>query len=348
MFNTKKLLTTIAATSVAALALTSCSIGESNSADGGENIVVSYNTPEEWANWREVLDAFTEKTGIEAPNDPKNSGQTLSALAAEKAAPAADVAYYGIVFGMNAKKDDLITNYKPEGFDEVPENLKDADGNWFTVHQGAVAMLVNTEELGDAEVPECWADLTDPQYKDKVGYLDPTQAAVGYSVLTAANLGMGGDLDNFDPGLKWAEKMAKNGTQTPAQTATSSVQQGEIPILIDADFNGYKLAAEGSPIEVVYPCEGTLSIPYTMSLVKDAPHEDQGKKLLDYVLSDEAQKEFAASFLRPVRDVELPQEAKDAFPSDEEYERLVKDTDFAKMNEVQEKVTGEFEERVHN
>ena len=41
MFNTKKLLTTIAATSVAALALTSCSIGGSNSADGGENIVVS-------------------------------------------------------------------------------------------------------------------------------------------------------------------------------------------------------------------------------------------------------------------------------------------------------------------
>lgn len=126
------------------------------------------------------------------------------------------------------------------------------------------------------------------------------------------------------------------------------MQQGEIPILIDADFNGYKLAAEGSPIEVVYPCEGTLSIPYTMSLVKDAPHEDQGKKLLDYVLSDEAQKEFAASFLRPVRDVELPQEAKDAFPSDEEYKRLVKDTDFAKMNEVQEKVTSEFEERVRN
>lgn len=347
MFN-RKFSTVVAATAMAAFSVTACSIGGGSSDSAADDMVVSYNTPEEWANWREVLDSFTEKTGIEAPNDPKNSGQTLSALSAEKAAPAADVAYYGIVFGMDAQKQDLITSYKPEGFDEVPENLKDPEGNWFAVHQGAVAMLVNTKELGDAKVPECWGDLTDPQYKGKVGYLDPTQAAVGYSVLTAANLGLGGSLDDFEPGLKWAEEMADNDAQNPAQTATSSVQQGEIPILIDADFNGYKLAAEGSPIEVVYPCEGTLSIPYTMSLVKDAPHEKAGKELLDYALSDEAQQEFAASFLRPIRDVELPQEAKDAFPDEEKYKSLVKDTDFAKMNDVQDDVTSSFEERVRN
>lgn len=347
MFN-RKLTTVMAVTAAATLPLSACAIGGGGSSENGEdNIVVSYNTPEEWANWREVLDKFTEETGIDAPNDPKNSGQTLSALSAEKAAPAADVAYYGIVFGMNAQEEDLITPYQPEGFDAVPDNLKDPEGNWFTVHQGAVAMLVNTDELGDAEVPRCWEDLKDPHYKDMVAYLNPTQAAVGYSVLTAANLGLGGDLDNFEPGLEWAEEMAANGAQTPAQTATSSVQQGEIPILIDADFNGYMLANEGSPIEVVYPCEGTLSIPYTMSLVNGAPHEENGKALLDYVLSDAAQQEFAASFLRPVReDVELPQEAQDAFPSDEEYNELVNDTDFEKMNEVQDDVMASYEERV--
>lgn len=327
------------------LGLTACGGGE-NGSDVESDTVVSYNTPTEWANWGGVLQSFTDETGIDAPNDPKNSGQTLAALSAEQDAPAADVAYYGIVFGLEAVEEGLVTTYEPEGFDEIPDDLKDPEGHWFTVHQGAIAMLVNTDEIGDAEVPQCWEDLTDPQYEGMVGYLDPAQAAVGYSVLTAANLALGGDFDDPEPGMEWAEAMSDNGVSNPAQTATSSVQQGEIPILIDADFNGYQMAAEGSPIEVVYPCEGSLSIPYTMSLVESAPHEDAGKELLDYVLSDEAQSQFAESFLQPVRDVELPEEAEEAFPPQDEYDEIVQGADFEQMNEVQDEIVEEFEQRV--
>lgn len=318
-----------------------------SSAAGGQDagdIVVSYNTPTEWANWGGVLGAFTQATGIQAPNDPKNSGQTLAALEAEQSAPAADAAYYGIVFGYQAESKGLVQPYQPAGFDEVPDNLKDAEGSWFTVHQGAVAFLVNTDELGDAPVPECWDDLTDPQYADMVGYLDPTQAAVGYSVLTGANLALGGTFEDPTPGLEWAKAMKDNGVVNPVQTATASVQQGEIPILIDADFNGHKLAAEDSPIEVVYPCEGTVAIPYVMSLVAGAPHEAAGKALLDYALSDEAQALFAQSYLRPVRDVELPAEIAAVFPDD--YDTLVQTPDFAQMQSVQEDVMARYQAEI--
>lgn len=323
-----------------ALATTACSSAAGNDASGpaanNGGIVISYNTPTEWANWGEVLRAFTAQTAITAPNDPKNSGQTLAALQAEAAAPASDVAYYGIVFGYQAQDASLVQPYQPPGFDKIPDALKSADGNWFAVHQGAVAMIINTDELGDTPAPQCWKDLLDPKYSGKVGYLDPTQAAVGYSVLTAANLGMGGSLDNPAPGLDWAKKMVANKVANPAQTATAMVQQGEIPILIDADFNGYKLAAEGSPISVIYPCEGTISIPYVMSLVKGGPHPEQGKKLLDFVLSEQAQTLFAKSYLRPVLPVELPAEAADVFPAN--YDTLVTTPDFAKMRQAQDEV----------
>jgi putative spermidine/putrescine transport system substrate-binding protein len=41
-------------------------------------------------------------------------------------------------------------------------------------------------------VPQCWEDLASEEYAGMVGFLDPTQAAVGYSVATAANLALGG------------------------------------------------------------------------------------------------------------------------------------------------------------
>lgn len=336
----------VAALAAATLAVAACSGTDEGSGSSGSGTVISYNTPVEWANWGGVLKEFTAETSIQAPNDPKNSGQTLAALEAEKSSPAADVAYYGIVFGYQAQDKDLVEPYKPEGFDDVAENLKDADGNWVAVHQGAVAMIINTDELGDTPLPTSWEDLTKPEYEGMVGYLDPTQAAVGYSVLTAANLSLGGSFDDATPGLEWAAAMKDNGVANPVQTATAQVQAGEIPILIDADFNGYKLKAEGAPIEVVYPSEGTIAIPYTMSLVKGGPNPDGGKKLLDFALSDKGQQLFAEAYLKPVREVEMPAEVQDMFPSDEEYNSLVETPDFKVMMEKQESILAQYTERI--
>ncbi len=310
------------------------------------DIVVSYNSPTEWANWGAVLRAFTEETGIRAPSDPKNSGQTLAALQAEAANPQADAAYYGIVFGIEAADKGLVASYKPPHFDEIPAPLKDADGRWMTIHQGAVAFLVNTDELGGAPVPRCWKDLLDEQYAGKVGFLDPTQAAVGYSVSTAANLAMGGSLDNWDPGIEYLSKLRDNGLILPAQTATAMVQQGEIPILIDADFNGYKLRnVDEAPVEVVIPCEGSISIPYVISLVKDAPHPEAGKKFIDFTLSDKGQKLFAESYVRPVGDVALDPEITEQMLPASEYERVTA-PDFAKMKQVQSDFTTRWKSEV--
>ena len=298
-------------------------------------MVISYNTPQQWANWGAVLQDFAKASGLQAPNDNKNSGQTVTALTAEKDQPLADIAYYGIVYGYKVVADGLVEGYKPPHFDEIPASLKDAEGRWMTIHYGAVSFIVNKEALGQVPAPQSWADLLKPEYKGKVGYLDPTSAAIGYSVATAANIAMGGSLDNWRPGLDYLKKLAQNEVINPKQTATAKVLKGEIPILIDADFNGYNLKyIDKGPIEVVIPAEGTLKIPYIISLVKDAPHPNNGKKLLDYVLSDEGQKKFAEGFVRPIRPGAMTEEAKAKFLPESDYAR-VKDVDFDKMNSAQ-------------
>lgn len=337
---------TNATAAVAEGAPTAATEGNTASSNATADLVVAYNSPEQWANWGAVLNTFSEKTGIQAPSDPKNSGQTLAALEAEAAVPQADTAYYGIVFGIEAADKGLVEGYQPPGFDEIPAELKQADGAWMTIHQGAIAFLVNTDELDGAPVPQCWQDLTDPAYASKVGFLDPTQAAVGYSVVTAANLALGGSLDNFDPGMEYFSQLYANGLSLPAQTATALVQQGEIPILIDADFNGYKLRnIDDAPVEVVLPCEGTIAVPYVMSLVKDAPRPDAGKALLDFALSDEGQQLFAQSYLRPIREVEVDPSIAEGMLPNSEYERVMA-PDFAQMREVQERVIKRWQTEV--
>ncbi|GAA1165118.1 Putative 2-aminoethylphosphonate-binding periplasmic protein precursor [Corynebacterium glaucum] len=310
------------------------------SSSGGAQTVISYNSPAEWGNFGEVHAAFKDSTGIDAPNDPKNSGQALAALQAEKASPVADVVYTGIAFGGQLVESGVLQPHTPKRAGDIADDLKSADEMWHTVHSGTVAFIVNEEFLGGAPVPSSWADLLKPEYKGKVGFLDPTQAAVGYSVATAANEAMGGSLDDFGPGLDYIKQLVDNGAIISAQTATAKVAQGEIPILIDADFNGYKLRDEGSNVSIIIPEEGSLQIPYVVGLVNGAPHDDNGKALLDFYFSEEGQSLFAHGYMRPAVG-EIPADMRGKFLPEEDYERA-RTVNYLKQGEVQQKFNEDY------
>lgn len=313
-----------------------------------KKIVITYNTPQQWVNWGNVLTEYSNKTGVTAPNDNKNSGQTLTALIAEKSAPLADVAYLGIVFGMKAVPEGVLTEYKPAGFDKIDPALKNENGLYTTVHFGSIAILANTEALGSLPVPQSWNDLLDPKYKGKIGFLDPTSSAVGYSVCVAINTAMGGTLDNFDPLFTYLEELKKNDVIFPKQTSTAKLMKGEIPILIDADFNGYTLLHEqNGPIEIVIPQEGSLRIPYVVGLVKDGPNPENGKKLIDFLFSDEGQQLFAKGYVRPINTEALTDEIKSKFLPDSDYDRVV-DVDYDLMASVQSIFNDRWMEEIVN
>lgn len=296
---------------------------------------ICYNCPPQWADWASQLKAIEANLGISVPHDNKNSGQTLSQLIAEKGSPVADVAYYGVSFGIAAKKEGVVAPYKPAHWDDIPEGLKDPDGHWFTIHSGTLGLFVNVDALGGAPVPRSWADLLKPEYKGMVGYLDPSSAFVGYAGAVAVNRAMGGSLDNFDPGIEYFKKLAKNDPIVPKQTSYARVLSGEIPILFDYDFNAYRAKyKDKANVEFVIPAEGTVVVPYVMSLVKNAPHPDLGKKILDFIMSDKGQAVWANAFLRPVRASAMSKEAEAKFNPAADYERS-KPVDYAKMAEVQ-------------
>lgn len=285
---------------------------------------ICYNCPPQWADWASMLSAIDDKLDIQMPHDNKNSGQTISQLLAERAAPVADVAYYGVTTGIKAGSEDIVEAYKPAGFEDIPEGLKDPEGKWFAVHYGTLGFFVNVDALAGAPVPQCFADLTKPEYNGMVGYLDPSSAFVGYAGAVAANMAFGGDLGNFDPAIKYFNDLGENNPIVPKQTSFARVVSGEIPILFDYDFNAYrgKYEEEGN-FEFVLPCEGSVRVPYVMGLVKNSPNPELGKKVLDYILSDEGQAIWTNAYLNPARPIDLPAEIASKFLPASDYARAV-------------------------
>ena len=309
--------------------------------------VICYNCPPEWADWATMLKTIKSDLGYDIPFDNKNSGQALSQLLAEKSNPVADIVYYGVNFGMKAKGLGVVDDYKPAHWDQVPAGLKDPDGAWTTIHSGTLGLFVNKDALGGKPVPACWKDLLKPDYKGMVGYLDPSSAAVGYVGAVAINSALGGNELNFTPAIDFFKGLKKNEAIVPKQTSYARVVSGEIPILLDYDFNAYRAKyTEKGNFAFVIPCEGTVVFPYVVSLVKNAPDKEKAKKVLDFLLSDKGQAIWTNAYLRPARPIELPAAVKAKFLPDSDYARA-KSVDWAKMESVQKGFTDRYLAEVH-
>src|SRR5690606_11723377 len=151
----------------------------------------------------------------------------------------------------------------------------------------------------------------------------------------AVNRARGGTMDNFTPAIDYFKALQKNQPIVPKQTSYARVLSGEIAILLDYDFNAYRAKhKDKANVEFVIPAEGTVVVPYVMSLVANSPNAENGRKAIDFILSDEGQALWANAFLRPVRESAISQEAQAKFLPATEYARA-KPVDYAQMAKAQ-------------
>lgn len=330
----KRLIKSLATTGLIALAM--------SSATASAQTAICYNCPTEWADWGTQLKAIKENTGVTIPADNKNSGQSLAQLVAEKSNPVADITYLGISFAIQAQKEGVVAPYKPAHWDDIPADLKDPEGHWFTTHSGTLGFMVNVDALGGAPIPRSWADLLKPEYKGLVGYLDPASAFVGYVGAVAVNQALGGSLNDFSPAIDYFKKLQANDPIVPKQTSYARLLSGEIGILLDYDFNAYRAKyKDKANVAFVIPAEGTVAVPYVMSLVANSPNADNGRKALDFVMSDKGQAIWARAFLRPVRAAAMPKDVEAMFLPASDYER-VKAVNYGTMADVQREFSNRY------
>ncbi len=285
-----------------------------------EGMVVSFDTGPTWANWGTMFNRFKARyPEVEMAYNDLGSGATVVALDKARNRPQADTAYYFGGSAIDAVKKGVLAPFKPVNFDKLPDVYRAPEGEWFIIHQLTVAFLVNTKLVKN--VPQSWADLLKPEYKNAVVYLDPRSTGQGQVLAFAANYAAGGDMENVLPGVEYLAKLHKAGNvlRTEGTTPYAKFLKGEIPVWIGYENDGLKAKLKdgmGDDIAVVLPKEATVAAPYAISLVKNGPNPNAGKLWLNFIMTDAGQTTFAEGFVRPsVPGVKLPEDIAKHFPA---------------------------------
>ena len=168
-----------------------------------------------------------------------------------------------------------------------PADQRDPDGQYASVRFTLMPISYNKNLVKPEEAPKSFADLLDPKWTGKM-----VKAHPGYSGgIVTSTFQISRDL-----GWEYFRKLAKQKVMQ-VQSATEPPKKlalGERAVAADGlEYVSNLEKEKGSPIEIVYPSEGTPFVPGCAAMVKNAPHPSAAKLFMSFLFSQPAQQFLA-------------------------------------------------------
>lgn len=263
----------------------------------------------------ELIREFEAQTGLDVKaqydiEQTKTVGHVRAIIEEARTRPRTDVFWNNeIAQTIRLAELGLLQPYESPAAADVPATFKDPSALWVGFGARARVLIVNTDLVAAGQEPSGTLDLFDERWRGKCGIARPltgttlTHATALYQTMGEEwTAGFMNELVEAN-GKGQVQILESNGQ------AMKLVENGELAwAFTDTDdFNVARM--DGSPVQRVYPDQvvakgclqrdgeplGTLLIPNSIMLLADAPHPENAKRFIDWVLSKELEERLANS-----------------------------------------------------
>jgi iron(III) transport system substrate-binding protein len=246
-----------------------------------------------------VLREYEKRTGVRvnAVYDTEETKSTglANRLIAEQARPQADVFWSNEpVRTLLLKSRGVLSPYRSPSAEGIPRALVDSEGYWTGFSARIRVIAYNTKLVRAEEAPQSIFDLADLRWRGQVAMADPRFGSTSFHV--AALYATAGDekMDDFFRRLKANDVRVVDGNSV----VRDLVARGDVKVGL-TDTDDVNVAIEdGQPIAMVLTDAAGLGVPVMpnmVSLIANAPHSDEGRRMIDYLLSADVEQQLAQS-----------------------------------------------------
>jgi putative spermidine/putrescine transport system substrate-binding protein len=267
-------------------------------AEGALNVIA---LPRDWANYGEILDAFTAKYPEIAITEQSPDISSAEEIEAAKTNAGLDTAPDVFDLGLTVAlaNTDAFAPYKVQTWDDIPDALKESTGLFVGDYGGYMSIGYDSSKY---DAPKSLDDLLGADYKGAVAINgDPTQAGAAFAAVGLSTVQSDGTLDDFQPGIDFFSKLQKAGNMLKVDVTTATVASGETPVVFDWDYLNAAHTADNPDWKVVIlPGTGYAGY-YNQAINAEAPHPAAARLWQEFLYSDEAQNLWLKGGARPVR-----------------------------------------------
>ena len=197
----------------------------------------------------------------------------------------ADV-FDGLTVNVPLKREGLLARIEIPNAADYPAEMKDADGAWHALLLFVFGPGYNTNLVAKADAPKTYQDLLDPKWKGKMAW-NPNSSAGAIGFVGNILLSMGPDA-----GMDYLRALAKQNVvnvEASSRAILDQVIAGEYPVGLMM-FNNHTVisARKGAPSDWT-PLEPVPVAFDSLGIMKDAPHPNAARLLVEFLLSEEGQ-----------------------------------------------------------
>ncbi len=304
------------------------------SKENKKKLVLYTDTPESLT--LQLTNLFEKTHGIEVEEVMEGTSWLMSRMRAEKAYPIADVfmGASGTVPGVVGAKEDLFESYTPKEWENMPVRdgkflLRDQNWKWVTFGFASLGLAYSKKTLQPQDLPKTWENLADPQWKGEITIWDPSVSGtatlfIASCVLRYVNRGEteGKAMDFLRGFYKNIKKYAEDGP--PAFSVNKGIVK--LGIHLDNQFIFYKNQLKDKTDQEAlcfYLPNQSAILSDPVALVAHAPHPEEAKLFIDFLLTPEAQKILSSTFW--IRSKEGKISLPESHPYAKESAGLIKD-----------------------
>lgn len=255
-----------------------------------------------------IIQQFEKDTGIEVKVSYANTTQLANKLLTEGEKTSASLFWAQDAGALGAvSKKGLFAKLPESVLTKVPKTFRHSDGMWVATSGRARVIAYSPERVSMDALPKSVFDLTQPKWKDKVGWA-PLNASF-QAFVTAMRAQVGEERTE-----KWLRDMQANGAKTyPKNTPIiEALAAGEIDLGLPNHYYLFRFKKGNSKFPVAQSFfkahdAGNLVNVAGIGLLKSSDNQETALKFIDYLLSAKAQQYFVSEvFEYPVTEGVIP------------------------------------------
>ena len=274
-----------------------------------------------------IFAAFTKETGIRVlPVFDTEEAKTLGLvhrILAEKAKPQCDVFWSGeCARTVLLKKEGALETYQPPSAKDIPARWADPEGTWTGFSVRSRVIVYNTARV--KEPPRTLAEIAEPRWKGRVAIANPMFGTTATHMIALSQLWGEERALAFLRGLQANQVRVVGGNSH----VRDLVARGDCDLGLTDTDDVYVGKARGDAIEIArtgFESGELCIIPNTAALIKSAPHPENGRRFLDWLLRRETEEML---YKGPAQQLPIRMLPKDAPAPPMDWDRLAASESF--------------------